>query len=215
MVLFAMVLGVSFLTTFFTFRWFFSIFTGKPNEAAKHAHESPRVMALPLIILAAGVFLVTLPTFMDFEGWILGWLPAATIASMPHAVGEHGFVVPLAVSLQLIALYLAYSIYYRKTMSSEVFISRLRPLHTLVLNKFYLDHIYVAFAERVIAGFSYLLHKFDLGVVDGIVNGIGIAFMRSGSRLRKIQTGLVQDYATLVILGISGLLILLRVGGGR
>ena len=213
-VLFAMVLGVSFLTTFFTFRWFFSIFTGRPNETAKHAHESPRVMTLPLIILAVGVFLVTLPTFMDFEGWILGWLPAATVAGMPHAVGGHGFVVPMAVSLQLIALYLAYSIYYRKSMSSDVFISRFRPLHTLVLNKFYMDHIYVAFAERIIGGFSYLLHKFDLSVVDGIVNGIGIAFMRSGSKLKRIQTGLVQDYASIVLLGISALLILLRLGGG-
>ncbi|MDP6613268.1 MAG: NADH-quinone oxidoreductase subunit L, partial [Candidatus Hydrothermarchaeota archaeon] len=119
------------------------------------------------------------------------------------------------VSLQLIALYLAYSIYYRKSMSSDVFISRFRPLHTLVLNKFYLDHIYVAFAERIIGGFSYLLHKFDLSVVDGIVNGIGIAFMRSGSKLKRIQTGLVQDYASIVLLGISALLILLRLGGGR
>lgn len=215
MVLFIMGLGVSFLTTFFSFRWFFSLFTGRPNEAAKHAHESPRIMALPLIILALGVFLVTLPRFFDFEGWILGWLPATTIASMPHEAGGHGFVLPMAVGLQLLALYLAFSIYYKKTISSEVFISRLKPLHTLVLNKFYLDHLYVTFAERIIVGFSFLLHKFDLRVVDGIVNGIGIAFMRSGSRLRKIQTGVVQDYANIVLLGISILLIILRLGGGR
>lgn len=213
-VLFIMGLGVSFLTTFFTFRWFFSIFTGEPNDAAKHAHESPRVMTLPLILLAVGVFLVTLPRFIDFEGWILGWLPAATLAAMPHEAGGHGFVLPLAVGLQLIALYLAFSIYYSQSISSEVFISRLRPLHTLVLNRFYLDHIYIAFAERIIAGFSYLLHKFDLSVVDGIVNGIGIAFMRTGSRLMKIQTGVVQDYANLVLLGISALLVLLKLGGG-
>jgi hypothetical protein len=133
-------LGVSFLTTFFTFRWFFSLFPGRPNEAAEHAHEAPRVMTLPLIILAAGVFVVTLPRFMDFEAWITGWLPAATLASMPHGEGGHGFVMPIAVSLQLIGLYLAYSIYYRKTLDSWVFIARLKPLHTLVVNRFYLDH---------------------------------------------------------------------------
>jgi NADH-quinone oxidoreductase subunit L len=187
---------------------------GKANEAAKHAHESPRIMTLPLLILAAGVLFVTLSRFFNFEGWILGWLPSTTLAGMPHEAGEHGFVMPLAIGLQLIALYLAYSIYHAKTMSSEVFVARLRPLHTLVLNRFYLDHIYVTFAERVIAGFSYLLHKFDLLVVDGVVNGIGIGFMRLGSGLRKIQTGAVQDYANIVLLGISLLLILLKLGGG-
>jgi NADH-quinone oxidoreductase subunit L len=213
-VLFAMGLGVSFLTTFFTFRWFFSLFPGRPNEPAEHAHEAPRVMTLPLIILAAGVLVVTLPRFMDFEAWITGWLPTATLAAMPHGEGGHGFVMPIAVSLQLVGLYLAYSIYYRKTLDSGVFIARLRPLHTLVVNRFYLDHIYVTFAERVIAGFSYLLHQFDLYVIDGIVNGIGIASMRIGARLRKVQTGAVQDYANAVLLGITLLLLLFKLGGG-
>jgi NADH-quinone oxidoreductase subunit L len=213
-VLFVMGLGVSFLTTFFTFRWFFSLFPGKPSKSAEHAHEAPRVMTLPLIILAAGVLAVTLPRFMNFEEWITGWLPAATTAAMPHGEAGHAFVMPLAVSLQLLALYLSYSIYYARTMESSVFIARLRPLHTLVVNRFYLDHIYITFAERVIAGFSYLLHQFDLLVIDGIVNGIGIASMCIGARLRKVQTGSVQDYANAVLLGITLLLLLIKLGGG-
>jgi NADH-quinone oxidoreductase subunit L len=213
-IFFGMTLIVSFLTTFFTFRWFFSIFMGKPNEAAKHAHESPKIMTFPLIIIAFGVVLVTLPIFMNFEHWILSWLPILTLNKLNHAGHGPDFVVPLAVSIQLIALYLAYNIYCKERFTSEIFIKRFRPIHTLILNKFYLDNIYLVFAERIVGGFSFALNKFDLGVVDGIVNGIGIVSMRISSRLRKIQTGLVQDYASVMLMGICALLILLKVGGG-
>jgi NADH-quinone oxidoreductase subunit L len=151
---------------------------------------------------------------MNFEHWILSWLPILTLNKLHHAGHGPDFVVPLAVSIQLIALYLAYNIYCKERFTSEIFIKRFGPIHTLILNKFYLDNIYLVFAERIVGGFSFALNKFDLGVVDGIVNGVGIVSMRISSRLRKIQTGLVQDYASVMLMGICALLILLKVGGG-
>jgi len=62
-------------------------------------------------------------------------------------------------------------------------------------------------------GFSLLLDKFDRYVIDGIVNGIAAFLTKTGSVVRKLQNGYVQSYATLLLIGVSVIVILLYVVG--
>jgi NADH-quinone oxidoreductase subunit L len=73
---------------------------------------------------------------------------------------------------------------------------------------------YDAFAEKVVYGFSLFVDLVDRKVIDGIVNGISFVFVRAGNYVRRIQTGHVQSYATVIIAGISLILVLLYLLGG-
>jgi NADH-quinone oxidoreductase subunit L len=210
-ILFAMGMLAAFLTAVFSFRWFFTIFTGEMSEHSSHAHESPPTMTVPLVILAVGAALAGFVKYLGFEEWISEALPHGA----PQVAGEHGIVMELSILLAALGIFLAYYIYHRKAISSDVFVRTFRPLHTFVVNKYYMDHLYLAFAERVYGGFAYLLERFDMLVIDGIVNGIGRASLRIGEGLRKVQSGVVQDYASVVLLGVAALLILLQLIGGR
>jgi NADH-quinone oxidoreductase subunit L len=73
---------------------------------------------------------------------------------------------------------------------------------------------YDAFAEKVVYGFSLAIDWLDRKVIDGIVNGTSLVLVRAGSYIRRIQTGHVQSYATVIIAGISIILVLLYLLGG-
>ncbi len=205
-VLFAMAMVTAFLTATFIFRWFFTIFTGEESERSAHAHESPATMTAPLVILAIGAAFLGFLKFFGFEEWIVRALPEE-----PMAIGgDHAMVMQLSILIAALGIATAYVIYNRKAVPSEFFVRNLRPLHTFIVNKYYMDHLYIALAERVVAGFSYLMERFDMLVVDGIVNGVGRLFIRISEVVRRVQTGLVQDYASAVLLGASILLIILK-----
>ena len=107
----------------------------------------------------------------------------------------------------------------------------LRAGHKVLVNKYYLDHLYtgviaggtkgpladgaywvnqhvidgavnLAGTTAVTAG-RLVYEQFDQKVVDGLVNGSGFASEASGGELRKIQTGKVQQYAALLFLGAT------------
>ena len=75
-------------------------------------------------------------------------------------------------------------------------------LHALLLNAWYVDLIY----DRLIVRPLYLLsvalaQLFDVGVIDGIVNGIGRAVSAWGAGLRRLQSGYVVNYALTMLAG--------------
>lgn len=208
--LFLIALLAAFLFAFFVFRWFFLIFMGRESKASKHAHEAPRVMTAPLIILAVGAASLGALKFFNFEHWVA----SVPLYRVPEISGPHTAISMLSIVIALIGTLLAGAIYYQKRIPSEVFVLPLKPLHALVANKYYIDHIYAAFAEKLGVAFCFLLNRFDIRIVDGTVNGIGIASLRAAEVLRKAQTGMVQDYASAVLLGAALLIIILRLTGG-
>jgi NADH-quinone oxidoreductase subunit L len=77
------------------------------------------------------------------------------------------------------------------------------PIYGLVFNKYYFDEIYGAMISRPLAGFSRgLFSIFDLGVVDGLVNGVGIVLRAIGQALRPLQSGYVRRYAMIFAIGV-------------
>ncbi len=87
-------------------------------------------------------------------------------------------------------------------------------LKTLLIHNYYQDEYQVWLANSVVRPISRGADKFDQGVVDGVVNGISSVSLFSGSRIRRIQSGVVSNYATLLTLGLVLMLAAFGIMGG-
>jgi NADH-quinone oxidoreductase subunit L len=205
--LFGVAVFIAGLTAFYTFRLFFVVFSGKEkSEHASHAHESPPVMTLPLVILAI---------FAAIGGFIgitnnYGSQFAANHETLSVA---QQFLEPLhapvamfiGIGVALAGIFLAFSLY--KNAASDPLPTKLGALATWMKNKFYFDELYEATFIRA--------HDFIATVADWIdrwlVEGFCIGAIRggtdlSGRALRLMQTGNLQTYAFLFVLGVAVLL---------
>jgi NADH-quinone oxidoreductase subunit L len=91
---------------------------------------------------------------------------------------------------------------------------KLGGLKTLLMHNYYQDEYQVWLATGVTHPIARAMDKFDQGVVDGVVNGISSVSLFGGSRVRRIQSGVVSNYATLLTLGLVLLLAAFGVMGG-
>jgi NADH-quinone oxidoreductase subunit L len=205
--LFSVAVFIAGLTAFYTFRLFFVVFSGKEkSEHASHAHESPPVMTLPLVVLAI---------FAAIGGFI-----GITNNYGPQFAADHEtlsvtqqFLEPLhapvamfiGIGVALAGIFLAFSLY--KNAASDPLPAKLGALATWMKNKFYFDELYEATFVRA--------HDFIATVADWIdrwlVEGFCIGAIRggtdlSGRALRLMQTGNLQTYAFLFVLGVALLL---------
>ena len=90
--------------------------------------------------------------------------------------------------------------------------SALAPIRTAALRKFWLDDLYLAVYRRVLLVFSRGIGWIDRYLVDGLLNVVSAWTLDAGDRLRRIQTGKVQDYVLAVAAGLLALIAWL--GGG-
>lgn len=177
------------LTAFYMGRLFFTAFWGEGDK--KHpAHESPAVMTFPLI------FLAILSVFGGFLG-------------IPHLIypeAEHPhFNVTVALISSVVAvmgLSIAYMI-YGKRPSSDPIVSKLGPLYPILKSKYYFDDVYAWYVNSVQQSFARLLAWFEDLVIDRSgVHGLTGTAKATGDVLRKLQTGVVQFYALVFVLGV-------------
>lgn len=211
---YAIVLITAALTAFYMFRLIGLTFYGKPryDEAHLHPHESPKVMTIPLIILAVlsaiGGF-IGLPHYLGLPNLFDHWLEpvfkyADSITQSYRHSGEHSIAIELVFVLISIAVAtISILISFRKFSVQEKFDEE-KGFGKVLEKKYYLDEIYEAAIVKPIQVTSdkFLWKIFDVKIIDGAVNGIANYFGRLGSEWRKIQTGVVQDYATFAIAGI-------------
>ena len=166
-------------------------------------HESPLVMTIPLLVLAAAALLAGFANIdKDVERLLEGALPESL------AVGATRFRLGVALASTAFAaagIALAYAIYSARILSAAALQRRLRPLHLLLENKLYVDHLY----ERLIVGLVFyrggggLLAAFDTLVVDGAVNAFGSGIRRAGATLRYVQAGQFQAYGAFAFAGLA------------
>ena len=229
------VLAGVFITAFYSFRMYFLVFHGQErfdqNPDAHHdhghghdehhaPHESPWVVTLPLVLLAIPSVLIG---YITIEPMLFGdfFKDAITVNHGLHpamselgdkfhgalAMAEHGFgTLPFALALAgVVVSYYMYMINPRVPAAIE---RLFKPVHTLLVNKYYLD----AFNEQVLARGTRLLATGlwkggDQGVIDGfIVNGSWHVVDRMARFARRLQTGYLYHYALLMILGMFGLI---------
>jgi NADH-quinone oxidoreductase subunit L len=207
---FALGLIAAFMTAFYIFRLIYLTFYSNQRYDAEHVHphESPKTMTIPLIILAVlsviGGF-IGLPaiigpsaigSFLDpvFEN-------AKSMIVEPH-LGASTEIILLVVSIlvALISIYIAFKDYAKEYKPSKFSQS---TFYRIVQNKYYVDEFYNAVIVMPLRKLSDLFYSFmDLKIIDGAVNGTAKFFTGLSADWRRLQTGVLQDYAIISIAGI-------------
>jgi NADH-quinone oxidoreductase subunit L len=177
------------LTAFYMFRVVILTFLGKHADETRyaHVHESPLVMIVPLMILAAlSIFVFYSWNPIDASaGWISQALPRPAIVVPEHlaatetgefAEAMHHAHVPamlLSVTVAGIGILLAFATYYWKKISADAFATRLAPVHRFLMNKWGFDDLYNNVVIGGTLGLTRILNWFDSMIIDGAVNGTG------------------------------------------
>jgi NADH-quinone oxidoreductase subunit L len=203
------------LTAFYTFRAYFLTFWGEeriPHEAGHHAHESPDVMTIPLMVLS--VFAVAI-------GFLVGPLMVRSLEFAhfisrtpgfpqdPHAEHPNWALMGFSSLLALGGIAVAYVMYVKQTDLPGKWAKAMPWAYQLSLNKFYIDELYVAFLVKPLLGLATFCRTFDHDFVDGLVDLIGHIPRLIGGLFRPVQNGLVQFYALAMVLGLTVFLLAL------
>ena len=215
-----LLLGV-FVTAFYSFRMFFLVFHGTPRWSAQehHPHESPWVVTGPLIALAVPSVLLGIVMIGPF---VFGEVLTGPITVLPShrsmqglrelfngALGLtlHSLQTP-AFWLMLAGVLAAYIFYVARTQWPAAIQKSFGWLHTLWMEKYYLDRFNLwFFAGGARSLGSSLWAKADQGVIDGFfVNGSARLVASVAAVLRLGQTGFLYHYAIAMILGVALLL---------
>lgn len=210
------------LTAIYTFRLWFLTFTGDArSDYGKH--ESPWIMLGPLVILAIFALGFGMPaqeTFYhyvsnNFEYYGVNFEELALIGG--HQV-LHGEAVhpPLLIHYMPIitavgGILLAGLFYYWRKLDPRKVTSDTDPVRNVLLKRYYQHEIFTKwFAETVIYGLALVANWIDLKIIDGTVNKISELTVGFGDILRRSQTGIIQNYITAIVLGVTVLLIVIK-----
>lgn len=203
-------------TAFYMFRLVYLTFYGKERFDVHHhtPHEVNWKMWFPLVVLAAlsiaGGFL-GVPHVLGggnaFEQWLAPVLERGQEISALH-VEESSTALELSlmaasVIIALVGIAVAF-VYYRKKVTLANQEARLGGIYRLMHNKFYVDEIYDTLVVQPIYHLSNsVLYKIvDVRIIDGIVNGLGAVTETGANTIRRMQTGVVQNYAVLIVVGV-------------
>ena len=192
---FVMLALTAFLTAFYMFRVVFLAFFGR-GLGDSHAHHH-------------------VPGLMSLVCWTLTVLTIATGVAMARQVlsrGHHGDAPPWlpAFSLGLAGggILLAYLMYQRRALDPARFSAALAPLDWAARRRYGIDAVFVGLYRFVLLAFSHLVGWLDRYIVDGLLNVVSAWTLRAGDRLRRIQSGLAQDYLYGVAFGVLLLFVL-------
>ncbi len=210
MPLFVVLAATSALTAVYSTRLVLLTFFGEPRDrhAYEHAHESPPPMLLPMLILAG---LSVIAGFVAFEGVgkVLGF--AGGIGNVVFTQGHDGHVFALdpvvaigATASALAGIVIGFVYWWGRAERAERARAWAPELHDLLVQRYYMDHLYQVTVDRVILGLATAVARFDRLVinesgVDGTAQGIGF----SGFRLKFLQTGRIPSYALAMGLGVA------------
>jgi NADH-quinone oxidoreductase subunit L len=244
----------AFLTSFYMFRlWFLTFFgeyrgarsehsivreeapsrAGAPPAHGHGIHESPRVMLIPLAILA---FLSVVGGWIGVPGSLggsnhfdrfLGPVFRATASAVNEQRAAPGEAVPpeqttegvephtgpgtelvftaISVFAALLGLYLAWLFYLRRPELPQRISVALDGFYTAVANKYYVDELYaILFVKPVVEGSSRILwHGMDQGVIDATLDSSADAARHVSDSLRHMQSGNLRSYAGWVAAGAA------------
>jgi NADH-quinone oxidoreductase subunit L len=221
LVLYALLLLTATLTAAYMGRWYLLVFEGEPRlsaEARARVHESPRVMTVPLQVLAVLSVLigyVGLPSFA-FPNWIAPWLVAATasVAFDYPPVWAEWLLIVVAILAAALGLAIAYWVYVLQAGRPVVRFGTGR-LAAFLRSGAGFDALYRAGAVGPAEGTSGALAILDRDVLD---RGLAAAVTTTGWLARAVtmlQSGLVRGYALAMLIGAVVLVLVVVLAGVR
>ena len=201
------------LTSFYMFRLIFMTFFGESrvdSEKEHHLHESPAVMTIPLIVLAILAMVggwVNLPEGLLWGNAFVRFLTPAVGAFKPIVEASPSSLSLVASIASALGIALAYLFYLRLPGVPMILAWRLQDLYNLLLNKYYIDQLYNFIVTRPLFWVSndVLNRAIDSFAIDGAADGAGLAVQTSGQIARRAETGNVQHYAFVYLLGALGI----------
>ncbi|MEH0931141.1 NADH-quinone oxidoreductase subunit L [Micromonospora sp. CPCC 205558] len=189
------------LTAFYMTRLFVLTFHGPQRwtEDIEHPHESPKLMTIPLILLAAGS--VVAGGLMAWNDGVASWLAPVLgeeTAGAAHGVLSHTVITILSLLVTVLGAGLAWFLFRAGTATAP------QPAGVLVTaarRNLYTDAVNEAVFEKPGIFLTRALVYLDNRGIDGLVNGLAAAVGGGSGRLRRMQTGFVRSYATSILAG--------------
>ena len=180
------------LTAFYMFRLYFGIFWGKDTKYEHTPHESPASMTFPLIFLA----------FMSIAAGYIHFSEYVTADKAPFEAHLNYPLAAIAVGVGVFGILLAFIFYKKPTNLPDKVSKAFGSLYQWAFDKFYFDELYLFVTKEIIfkrisAPFAW----FDKNVVDGAMNLIGNSTVTGSEKIKKMQSGKVQDYAFAYVAG--------------
>ncbi|AEN05087.1 NADH-quinone oxidoreductase subunit L [Halolamina sp.] len=230
-------------TGFYTFRMVMLTFHGEPrSDTARDPHGVGWNVKLPLVvlgILATTIGFVNMVPVQELTGlhidFLHQWLYGPEEGGWPELLGTGGAqyhdalfaeygagmdaaelssLLPAVLSLGL-ALFGAGSAYVLYGGDDpDPYTDKLGPIKDVLYNNYYQDEYQVWLAEGVVLPLSKKADTFDQGIIDGVVNGVSSVSLFSGSRLKRIQDGVVTHYAAMITLSLTAILVAFALLGG-
>ena len=193
------------MTAFYMFRLYYGIFWGTENKQlhAEHTpHEAPLTMTVPLMVLA----LITI-----FCGWALNFGSYVSADGRDYQIHLDWSVAGTSIVVAIVAIALATFIYARdKQPVADKLASQFSSLHKWAYHRFYMDEVYQFITHRIIfAHISKPIAWVDRHVVDGFFNFLAWGTNALGFEIRGLQSGSVQKYAFVFLLGALLLLFIM------
>ncbi len=210
----------AFLTSFYMFRLWYMTFFGDYREAqvderghishsdAAHdhglPHESPRVMLVPLMILA----------ILSLVGGFVGWgnhfehFLAPVFGATESEAASRGtelLLMGISVAVAIGGWLLAYVLYYQRPELPEKFATALNGFYHAVVNKYYVDELYAKlFVKPLIDGSTRILWQgVDRKIIDDTVNDAADGTRHISDEVRHMQSGNLRSYAGWIAAGAA------------
>ena len=194
-------LTVGFMKALYMGRVYFSVFLGRLKPGNEHAHESGWAMLLPMFAFALLGGLGGLLAFGYTDGY-QGFGYFVFAGDHQEAFHLNWWIAAASTVLAVAGFGVAWMAYVTGSLSTETVIAKVRPVHALVVNKFYVDEAYQWAIDRVVLTLGNLIAFIDRAFVNDVgVNGPGVVTALSGAVMRKVQTGKLYNYALGMVLG--------------
>jgi NADH-quinone oxidoreductase subunit L len=202
------------ITAFYMSRLFFMTFEGERRWApradgtAQHPHEAPKLMTVPMIVLAVGS--VALGGLMSIGGGFTTWLEPVT-GHVDHA--EHEPVLPawLLIVLTLVVVVVGLVLAWRQYGTKNVTVPVVAPAGSVLTRAARVDLYQDAVNDAVLVEpGQYLTRSLVFGdrqLVDGAFSGLGRLTIGLGDLVRRLQTGYARTYAATMLLGLVVLVV--------
>jgi len=207
------------ITCFYMFRMFYKVFISQPQFYSKTKkltaiHESPKVMTIPLMILAFlslfGGF-INIPSLFGGNNAFANFLSTSVQTSISESTVSHSLefiLIGITLAVMAILIFITYRIYVKKNELPEAE-EDMKFVKKLIFKKYYIDELY---NKIFVNPFTKLSEKIlvwiEAKVIDGIIEGVGKLVLWSGSAMKHLQKGSISYYLFFMVVGIMFLLML-------